>query len=87
MVTAALEGTLGEGAFETHPIFNILVPKACPGVPAELLDPKATWADKAAYDKQAHKLAEMFVKNFKQFENVDHLVAAGPKLETAGCSR
>ncbi len=78
MVTAALDGTLENNEFEIHPIFNILVPKACPDVPSELLDPRSTWADKSAYDVQANKLAQMFVENFKQFANVDHLVKAGP---------
>jgi len=80
MVTAALEGTLEAGEFTTHPVFNILVPKVCPGVPAEILDPRSSWADKDAYDQQAAKLASMFVENFRQFSGVDHLVAAGPKV-------
>ncbi len=78
MVTAALNGTLENGNFKTHPVFNILVPTACPGVPSELLDPRSTWADKMAYDTQASKLAHMFVENFKEFANVDHLIQAGP---------
>ncbi len=78
MVTAALNGTLENGEFETHPVFNILVPKACPDVPSELLDPRSTWTDKNAYDTQASKLANMFVENFKNFANVEHLVKAGP---------
>lgn len=80
MVTAALEGTLEAEEFEPHPIFNVLVPKACVGVPAEILNPRTSWKDKAAYDTQAAKLAAMFVENFKQFKDVDHLVAAGPKV-------
>lgn len=80
MVTAALEGALEKVEYVTHPIFNVLVPKSCPGVPSELLDPRESWQDKKAYDEAAHKLAEMFIENFKKFQGVDHLVAAGPKI-------
>jgi phosphoenolpyruvate carboxykinase (ATP) len=40
------------------------MPRSCPGVPAEILDPRNTWNDKAAYDAQATKLRDMFRKNF-----------------------
>jgi phosphoenolpyruvate carboxykinase (ATP) len=61
-------------------VFNIDMPTSCLGVPAAVLDPRGTWADKAAYDQQANRLARMFVENFKTFENdVPATVkAAGP---------
>ncbi len=83
MVHAALNGDLEKGEFRTHPIFNVEVPVSCPGVPDTLLDPRASWQDKAAYDKQAGHLAGMFIENFKQFKNVDHLETAGPKQPAA----
>lgn len=83
MVHCALNGHMEKAEFWTHPVFNVLVPKACPGVPDELLDPKASWQDKAAYDKQASRLAGMFIENFKQFSGVDHLTEAGPKQPAA----
>ena len=82
MVTAALTGELEKQEFWTHPVFNVLVPKACPGVPSEVLDPRESWADKAAYDTQAEKLAAMFIENFTHFEGVEHLVAHGPQVKT-----
>lgn len=78
MVTAALEGNLEKVQFEPHPIFNVLVPQSCPGVPNDVLNPRNSWTDKTAYDTQAVKLAEMFIANFKQFSDVKHLVDAGP---------
>ena len=82
MVTAALNGELEKAEFVTDPIFNVQVPTSCPGVPAEVLIPRDMWADKAAYDEQAKKLAAMFVKNFAKYEGMDPaVVAAGPKAE------
>jgi phosphoenolpyruvate carboxykinase (ATP) len=68
MITAALGGHLDKVSYQRHPIFNVDVPTSCPGVPAEVLDPRSTWHDRAAYDGQAQKLAHMFADNFKAFE-------------------
>lgn len=81
MITAALNGSLDNVAYDTHPVFGYQMPTSCPDVPAELLNPRNTWNDKSAYDAQANKLANMFVKNFEQFESgVDaEILAAAPK--------
>ena len=81
LVTAALAGKLDSAEFRKDPVFGIEVPRAVPGVPAEILDPKSTWKDQSAYDAQAAKLAEMFRKNFADFASgVDSKVAAaGPR--------
>ena len=68
LVRAAIGGTLAKGEFEREPFFGLMVPKACPGVPAELLKPRNVWADKAAYDKTAKNLLEQFCNNFKQYK-------------------
>ncbi|MGQ0732959.1 MAG: phosphoenolpyruvate carboxykinase [Acidobacteriota bacterium] len=82
MISAALSGELDGIRMSRHPIFNIDMPTSCPGVPAEVLDPRTTWADKAAYDAQAQKLGRMFAENFKTFEgDVDSAVLeAGPTV-------
>lgn len=67
MITAALNGELNNVTYETHPVFGYAMPTSCPNAPAELLNPRNTWADKTAYDAQANKLANMFVKNFEQY--------------------
>jgi phosphoenolpyruvate carboxykinase (ATP) len=81
MINAALSGALATVAVERDPIFNLDVPTACPGVPAEVLSPRNTWKDKAAYDQMAKKLATMFVDNFRTFEATSSpaVKAAGPK--------
>ena len=80
MITAALSGALDTVAYERDPIFNLDVPTSCPGVPADVLSPKGTWLDRAAYDAQAQKLAKMFTENFKRFEATAPAAvkAAGP---------
>jgi len=69
MVNAVLEGALEKVDYVTDPIFGLKIPQSCPNVPEEVLNPKNTWEDKAAYDAQAKKLAAMFNENFKQFED------------------
>jgi phosphoenolpyruvate carboxykinase (ATP) len=68
MVHAALSGALNEADMTLDPNFCLAVPATCPGVPAEVLGPRSTWADAIAYDAQARKLAGMFAENFKTFE-------------------
>ena len=63
-MNAALDGALDNVETENHPIFNLAMPKSCPGVPDEILNPRNTWTDKDAYDSQANKLLGMFKKNF-----------------------
>ena len=81
MVTAALNGMLDNVEYKHHDIFNVDYPTSCPGVPNENLDAKEMWTDKKAYDEQADKLAQMFVKNFEEKypDMMPEIVAAGPQ--------
>ena len=67
LLDAALNGDLDadKTEYEVHPVFNLKMPKACPGVPNEILNPRNTWEDQAAYDEAALKLRDMFRKNFE----------------------
>jgi phosphoenolpyruvate carboxykinase (ATP) len=67
MVNCALDGSLRDATFEAEPFFGLALPAAVPGVPANVLNPRNAWADGAAYDAQAKKLAGLFYENFKQF--------------------
>ncbi len=80
MLSAALEGKLDKVEYFTDPFFNLQVPKSCPNVPEEVLNPRNTWSDKNAYDEQAKKLANMFIKNFEQYDSDtdDAIKKAGP---------
>jgi phosphoenolpyruvate carboxykinase (ATP) len=81
MVQAALSGDLDAVSYTEDAIFGVMVPDTCPNVPNEVLKPRNTWTDKAAYDETAKKLAGMFQKNFEQFKAgaTDEIIAAGPR--------
>jgi phosphoenolpyruvate carboxykinase (ATP) len=80
MINAALAGALDRVQYEKDPFFNLDVPVSCPGVPADVLNPRNTWTHPADYDAQAAKVARMFVENFKNFEGgvAADVPAAGP---------
>lgn len=71
MIHAALSGKLGLYTYDTyhiHSVFGVAQPRRCPGVPTEVLSPRATWNDDEAYYKMAFKLTNAFRENFKKFE-------------------
>ena len=80
IVDAIHSGALVGAKTQRDPIFGLEVLTECPGVPAEILNPRNTWADKSAYDQTAKKLAELFRKNFTKYETgvSDEVKAAGP---------
>ena len=81
LLNAALDGSLKSAPMIIDPNFGFEVPTACDGVPAEILNPRETWADKAAYDAKARHLVDLFIQNFAKFEDyVDEKIrAAAPK--------
>ncbi|MCA9056408.1 MAG: phosphoenolpyruvate carboxykinase (ATP), partial [Planctomycetaceae bacterium] len=79
IVQAIYSGALSDAPTERDPVFGIDVVTECPGVPSEVLSPRQTWEDGAAYDAAATKLAELFVKNFEQYAS-----GVGPEVTAAG---
>ncbi|EEE37812.1 phosphoenolpyruvate carboxykinase (ATP) [Rhodobacteraceae bacterium KLH11] len=67
LLTAALEGSLADTEFRKDANFGFDVPVTVPGVPEVLLEPRRTWDDQEAFDKQADKLVAMFAENFEQY--------------------
>ncbi len=82
MIRTILEGGLDGVAYRTDPVFGLQMPDTCPGVPREILDPKNTWTDGAAYDVVAQQLAAAFHQNFKKFaaQASDEMRAGGAKI-------
>jgi len=81
MVHALLHGDLSNVKMNVDPVFGLSVPSAIADVPSDVLNPRTTWPDKAAYDEQAKKLASMFRENFARFEKFvpESVTNAGPK--------
>ncbi len=81
MVNEALAGMLDNVETTEDPIFGLHIPKSVPNVPNEVLNPRDTWSDKEAYDKQAKDLAGKFNENFKKYTEgtADAICKAGPK--------
>jgi phosphoenolpyruvate carboxykinase (ATP) len=83
MITAALEGKLNEVEFHQHPIFGLFMPKYCPNVPIEMLDPMNTWLQKGGYVSKAIQLAHFFHLNFEKFsaKASKHIMDGGPLID------
>jgi len=79
VVSAIVSGQLKQAAYEKLPGFQLDIPKAVPGVETNLLDPRKTWKDQAAYTATARKLIDRFIENFKRFQVSDAVRNAGPK--------
>ncbi len=78
-VTAILNGTLAKARFTPDAIFGLPLPEAVPGVPSDILQPRNTWKDGAAYDTKAKELAAKFRANDKKFDMPEAVRSAGPK--------
>ncbi|MRR13441.1 phosphoenolpyruvate carboxykinase (ATP), partial [bacterium] len=80
LLSLALDGSLAKSGFAPHPILKVLVPCECGSLTADVLDPRATWGDTAAYDASARELASMFRENFEQYAPhvAPEVIAAGP---------
>jgi phosphoenolpyruvate carboxykinase (ATP) len=67
LLAAALDGSLARVSYRRDPHFGLMIPQNVPGIADEVLDPRASWADKAAYDATARDLVERFAANFASF--------------------
>ncbi|MEO0479514.1 MAG: phosphoenolpyruvate carboxykinase (ATP) [Planctomycetota bacterium] len=82
IIDAIHDGSLKDAPTVTDELFGLVIPTQCANVPEEVLVPKNTWADKAAYDDKAKHLAGLFAKNFEQFADgsSERILKAGPRI-------
>lgn len=82
ILDAIYDGSLNDATYETMPVFNLEFPTEVNKVPTHILNPRNSWNNKDAYDKDVKKLAEGFVKNFKRYEDKTDkvIINAGPKI-------
>ena len=82
IIDAIHDGSLDEVDTVTDPVFRVEIPTSVPGVPSEVLIPRDTWSDAAAFDTNAAKLASLFNQNFEQYRegSSDAIAHAGPVI-------
>ncbi|TVY87873.1 Phosphoenolpyruvate carboxykinase (ATP) [Lachnellula willkommii] len=83
ILDAIHSGELSKVEFENYETFNLAVPKSCPGVPAELLNPSNAWTQGGdSFKQEVTKLGSLFVENFKKYksEATEDVIKAGPDL-------
>ncbi len=83
IIDAIHDRSLREQRMRTDPVFGFAMPTACPGLPANLLSPRTTWASEEAYDRQARDLANRFAENFERYKDKasPDMLAGGPVLQ------
>jgi phosphoenolpyruvate carboxykinase (ATP) len=83
LIRAALRGDLHKVDYETHEVFGVAMPRMCPNVPFDILNPRHTWIDRDAYDQKANYLAAAFNKNFEKFETFANkeILDGAPKVK------
>jgi len=80
IVDAIHSGALAKAAYAVDPVFRLAYPTSCPHVPAEILDPSASWADKDEYAETQANLAQLFQANFAKYaaQATAEVLAQGP---------
>ncbi|MEK7406032.1 MAG: phosphoenolpyruvate carboxykinase (ATP), partial [Acidobacteriota bacterium] len=81
LLNDALSGKLQGVEYYAAPVFGFEVPKACEGVPSEVLNPADNWGNREEYYRKYDALAARFIENFKLLMDgcPAHVVESGPK--------
>ena len=85
MIRAALNGSLKDVEWQTHPAFNLRIPRRCPDVPNAILNPRDTWRNEEDYDAACNRLVDLFHQNFEQYRTSagEQIYNAGPQMTNA----
>ncbi|MGI9318246.1 MAG: phosphoenolpyruvate carboxykinase (ATP) [bacterium] len=84
IIDAILNNAIDLAETKTIPHFHLTIPTSLPGVDADILDPRDTYPDTEIWEQKARKLADLFIENFKQYQDNEEgkaLALAGPTLE------
>jgi phosphoenolpyruvate carboxykinase (ATP) len=84
IIDSILDNSIKYAKYDKMPIFGFEIPRAIPGVDADLMNSRHTWKDKEEYDKMLSRLGERFISNFKTYTDTPEGMAveqAGPKLD------
>lgn len=84
LLDAIHSGELAKAEYENYETFNLAVPKSCPGVPSELLNPRNAWiAGRDSFRAEVTKLGGLFVENFKKYQSeaTEEVIKAGPDVK------
>ena len=82
LLNAALTDKLQDVEYYRDPVFGFDVPKTCPDVPENVLEPWSSWPSREEYDKRYRDLAQRFKDNFAKFADgtTQDVLDAGPKV-------
>lgn len=82
IISHIIQGQLDKAPMETMPGFGFEIPSELPGVAAELLNPRKSWANPQDYDIYTKNLIAKFKENFAKFAVNDSIIMAGPNSES-----
>ncbi|KAI1978466.1 Protein kinase C-like 1 [Ophidiomyces ophidiicola] len=88
ILDAIHSGELAQVEYETYDTFNLHIPKTCPNVPSELLNPQRSWTGSASFKDEVNKLADLFNQNFTKYsaEATPEVLAAAPLVSIAAAA-
>ena len=82
ILDAIHSGELAKAEYETYDTFNLHVPKTCPNVPDEMLNPAKSWTGNTSFKEEVTKLGKLFNENFEKYasEASEEVIKAGPQV-------
>ncbi|KAI3638775.1 hypothetical protein MIR68_003273 [Amoeboaphelidium protococcarum] len=82
IIDAIHDGSLNKAQYENYPVFGLQIPKSCPNVPDNVLNPQKSWDSSSEYEATVKELAKLFQDNFKQYASMAEksVCEAGPKM-------
>jgi len=81
IVSAITSGQLDDAETTLLAPLNLAIPRRVPGLDSQLLNPRNSWRDGAAWDTAARQLAQLFADNIARFDVPTRVQVAGPQSE------